>query len=234
MNGPVQLPLDLPHRTASGRDDFLVTEANAAALAMIERWPDWPANVVALSGPAGCGKSHLAAVWREVSGAAVVAMDAVNTASVAGMMGAKALVVDDAPGEHLDERGLFHLINVIRERQGHLLLVCRQSPARWPVALADLKSRLKAVPVVAVEPPDDALLRALLVKLFADRQIEIDEAAISFMLRRMERTAAAAVQLVAQIDRRALAEKARISRSFIARVMREPDIDGGGDTLSGE
>lgn len=216
---PAQLPLDLPHRTAMGRDDFLVAGSNAAAVSVIDAWPDWPSPVLILVGPEGSGKSHLGEVWRGRSGAAVVGIDEVVIAAVPGLCAHAALLVEDAPGAGPDEKALFHLLNYMRETGRYLLITSRQFPAHWEVALKDLASRLRAAPVVSLEAPDDQLLRAVLVKLFADRQLEVDESVISFMLMRMERSFAAARSLVASIDRRALAEKAAVTRPLVARLM---------------
>lgn len=214
-----QLVLDLALRPAMGREDFLVAPSNEAAVAAIDRWPDWPAPVLVLVGPAGSGKSHLAEVWRARSGAATIAADALAEERVSDLGRVGALVVEDAPGTVLAERALFHLINHLRELGGWLLITTRSYPAQWPLALPDLATRLKAAAVTTLETPDDTLLRGILVKLFADRQIAVDEALISYMIARMERSPEAARRLVAEIDSRALAERAPVTRRFAGRVM---------------
>jgi chromosomal replication initiation ATPase DnaA len=219
--GPRQLALDLALAPAYGRDDFLVSPANEAALALIDRWPDWPSRVVALAGPAGSGKSHLAAIWARAAGAAVVNAAALTAAELPALTVHGAVVVEDAPGPALDERALFHLINLAREQQLNVLIVSREDPARWWVRLPDLASRLKAATAVHIRPPDDALLRAVLVKLFADRQLQVDESAISYLIARMHRSLGEARDLVAEIDARALAEGAAVTRPFISRVLAE-------------
>ena len=143
MNTPRQLPLDLSGAPALGRDDLVVGPANAAAVALVERWPDWPSPVVVLAGPAGSGKSHLAAIWRDLSGAAVfdaasLGPDCVDAAPQAPIL------IDDADAGTIDEKGLFHLINAVREAQSSLLLTSRRFPSAWGVKLPDLQSRLKA------------------------------------------------------------------------------------------
>jgi chromosomal replication initiation ATPase DnaA len=217
--GPRQLALDLALAPAFGRDDFLVSAANEAALALIDRWPAWPSRVVALVGPPGSGKSHLAAIWARASGAAVVDAAALTTAGVPALAEAGAVVIENAPHPALEERALFHLINLAREAALGVLIVAREDPARWPVQLPDLASRLKAATAVHIAPPDDGLLRAVLVKLFADRQLQVDEGAVSYLVARMHRSLGEARDLVAEIDTIALAEGAAVTRPFIARVL---------------
>jgi len=216
-----QMVLDLPHRTARGREDFLVTQSNRAAVGIIDRYPDWPHHAMAVTGPVGSGKTHLLEVWRQVSGATLAAMDEVSEAAVPRLMSGGALAIDDAPGTHLDERGLFHLLNYARQSGGRVLIASSLAPVAWPVQLPDLVSRLKAVPVAELGQPDDDLLRGVLVKLFADRQLAVDAAAIAYLVVRMPRSLDAARALVAAIDRRALEEKAEITRSFVGRVLQD-------------
>lgn len=222
-----QLTLDLPHRVATGRDDFLVSGANEAAVAAVDAWPDWPSPVLILVGAAGSGKSHLCDVWCTRAGATTVSAGALEKSAVADLMATGAVAVEDAPGDGLDETALFHLINMAREHAGSVLITSSQYPSGWGVALPDLVSRLKAAQVASLGDPDDNLLRGLLVKQFADRQLHVDEAAITYMVLRMERSFQAARSLVGKIDARALAERAEITRNLVARVMQddvEPDL----------
>ena len=214
-----QLILDLPHRPALGREDFLVSRSNAEAVAFIDRWPSWPVRTLALAGPPGSGKTHLAEVWRRMSNAETIAADRLCEAHVPPLLAKGALVVEDAPGLGLDERALFHLLNLAREQGAYLLLTSRESPTGWKLTLPDLTSRLKAIPAAALGPPDDDLLRSVLVKLFADRQIAVDEAVVSYLVARIPRALGAADSLVAEIDRRALEEKAEVTRMFVGRVL---------------
>lgn len=214
-----QMVLDLPHRTAQSRDDFLVTQSNRAAVEVIDRYPDWPTYAMAISGPAGSGKSHLLEVWRRMSGANLVQAKAISEGAVPALMAKGALAIDNAPGDGLDERGLFHLLNVARQSGGRVLIASGMAPVAWRIGLPDLASRLKALPVAELGPPDDDLLRGVLVKHFADRQLAVDATVISYLLVRMPRSLDAARSLVAAIDRQALEEKAEITRSFVARLL---------------
>jgi chromosomal replication initiation ATPase DnaA len=215
-----QLVLDLPLRTALGREDFLVTPSNAGAVAMIDRYPDWPHYGVVLVGGAGSGKSHLLEVWRQSSGARLVRAENLGGEPPDRLLSAGALAIDDAPGITLDERALFHVFNLARQSGAHILMASEADPSNWKVALPDLASRLRALAVARLDPPDDALLRGVLVKLFADRQLVIEEPLISYLMLRMPRSLEAARALVAGIDRLALAEKTSVTRSLAARVLR--------------
>jgi chromosomal replication initiation ATPase DnaA len=216
-----QLPLALGHRTAQGRADFLIAQPNAAAVAWIDRWPDWPGPALALYGPAGCGKSHLAHVFIARAEARLVAPAAISSATVPALLeGARAWAIDDLD-DGVDERGLLHLLNGIAERRGHVLLTQLLAPARWGIALPDLSSRLAAIPAVAIDPPDDALLAAVLVKLFADRQLVVGAELVSFLVGRIERSFAAASAIVARLDQAALAERRAVTVPLARRVLGE-------------
>jgi chromosomal replication initiation ATPase DnaA len=212
-----QLGLDLPYRPALGRADFLVSESNAAALGWIERWPDWPAHVLVLHGPEGCGKSHLAHLWCERSGARLIpGRELTEWGAVSASPG---IAVDDA--DRASETALLHLHNFCAETGAALLLVARSAPSAWPIALPDLASRLRAAPAIGVAPPDDALLSAVLVKHFADRQLRVQPAVIAYLVRRMERSFAAAAFLSARLDQLALAEGRPIGLALARRVLAE-------------
>jgi chromosomal replication initiation ATPase DnaA len=220
-----QLVLELPHRQALGRDDFLVTASNSAAVALIDHWPDWPAHAAVIVGPTGSGKSHLVEVWRQRSMAVRVQAADVRVEAAPEILHSGAAAIEDA-APPLDERGLFHLLNLARQQGSSILLTAETRPEHWKIALPDLLSRLKAIPVLEILPPDDALLRGVLVKLFFDRQIAAAESTISFMLARMPRSLGAARLLVAEIDRRALEERAEITRPFVAKVLAEFSAPG--------
>jgi chromosomal replication initiation ATPase DnaA len=215
-----QLAIDLPQPPpALGRADFLVSGCNAEAFGWIERWPDWPSRVLVLCGPPQSGKSHLAHLWRERSGAAPVAGDGLAEADPGALAAARAVAVDDA--ERAPEQALLHLYNCCVEAGAGLLIVAREPPARWPIALPDLGSRLRAAPAVAIAPPDDALLAALLVKHFADRQVRVAPEVIAFLVRRMERSFAGAAALAAALDRAALGAGRPIGLALARKILGE-------------
>ena len=195
-----QLPLDLATAGRQVREDLVVGASNAAAVALIDGWPDWPAPVVVLAGPSGAGKSHMGAVWRERSGATVVAPGEIGEAALEAATRGP-VFIDDADAGPLDEEGLFHLINAVRGAGTHLLMTARRFPVSWPVSLPDLGSRLKAAALVEIGEPDDALLAAIMVKLFADRQVEVEPHVVDFIVRRIERSLATAIEVVDRLDR---------------------------------
>jgi chromosomal replication initiation ATPase DnaA len=214
---PQQLPLDLGHRPALGREDFLVAASNAEAVGWIDRYPAWPSHALALVGPAGCGKTHLAHVFAGRTGAAVAPLAAATAESV--VPGGVYI------GEHgeapLDERQLFHALNAIKEQGGHLLLTGREAPARWPVRLRDLGSRLAALPVVRIAAPDDGLLEAVIIKLFADRQIEVAPDVVAYLLRHMDRSFAAVRDLVARADAASLAGRRAVTIPLVRELLQQ-------------
>lgn len=219
-----QLPLDLGHRPALSAGDFLVAPCNAEAHAWLQRWSAWPGSVLVLTGPAGCGKTHLAHLFGASTGAATIAAADLTVETPPLLLAAaKAVAVEDcdraAAAGQLDEAALFHLINLVRETRGHLLLTGREPVARWPLRLADLISRLRAMPAVAIGAPDDALLAAVLVKQFADRQIKVGEEVVSYLLGRMERSFAAAAGLVESLDRAALAGQRAVTVPLARAVL---------------
>ena len=224
-----QLVLDLPHRQALGRDDFLVTASNAAAVALIDHWPAWPSHAALLVGSAGSGKSHLVEVWRQRSNAMRVNASELRVETAPELLSTGALAIEDAVAG-FDERGMFHLLNLAKQQSSSVLITARTRPEFWGIAIPDLLSRLRAIPVIEILPPDDALLRGVLVKLFFDRQIAAEESTISFMFTRMPRSLGAARMLVAEIDRRALEERAEVTRPFVAKVL----VDFSAPELFGE
>ena len=217
---PRQLALALDHAESYARDDFLSGPSNAAALTLIESWPDWPSRTVVLVGPEGAGKSHLAAVWAAESGARFLAARALGGADLPAALATGALVVEDVAQGEFDERALFHLINLAREEGAFVLMTARTQPAGWKFDIRDLGSRLKALPVVSVAPPDDALLRAVMAKLFADRQLTIDDALIGYVATRIERSFAAARDTVIRLDREAMRRQRPLTRALAAELLR--------------
>jgi chromosomal replication initiation ATPase DnaA len=218
--GPRQLALALDHAESFAREDFLSGPSNAAALALIECWPEWPSQAIILTGPEGSGKSHLAAIWSNAAGARLVAARALDQATVPATLATGALVIEDIAAGVFDERALFHVLNLAREEEAFVLLTARMPPAAWRLAIRDLGSRLKALPVVSLAPPDDALLRAVLVKLFADRQIAVEESLISYVATRIERSLAAARTVVGRLDAEAMRRKRALTRALAAEILR--------------
>lgn len=222
-----QLPLPLGHRAALGREDFLVAPGNQEAVAWLDRWPDWPAPAVVLHGPPGCGKSHLAQVFAATSGARVIkgSPDLVLDPP-AVLHGVRAVVIDDADRAleaGMAEGSLFHLYNAAKEAGRHLLLTARRPVAAWGIRLPDLASRLNAAPAAAISPPDDAVMAAVLIKMFSDRQLRIGTEVIAYLLRHMERSFAAARAVVEAADRLSLAERRNITVPLLRRLLGEPD-----------
>jgi len=215
-----QLIFEWPHRPALGRDDFLVADCNKDAVDWIDLWPDWPAPVLLLYGPPGCGKSHLAAVWQARTGAVSINRAALPDVAAIGESDTLHCLLEDA-GDVTDERAFLHLYNQIGEKGGTLLLTAERPVAQWVIGLPDLASRLRAAPAVAIGMPDDSLIEALLVKMFRDRQVEIDPDVIAYLIARMERSFAAARSLVMRLDAAALAQRRTITVPLAREVIRE-------------
>jgi chromosomal replication initiation ATPase DnaA len=217
---PRQLALALDHAESYAREDFLSGPCNERPLELIQAWPEWPANTLALVGPEGSGKTHLAMIWAGIAGARAIAARALRDAELPSALATGALVVEDAPAG-IDERALFHLINLAREEQASLLLTARAPPAAWPIALPDLASRLRALPVATLQAPDDAMLRGVMVKLAADRQLTLDDSVVSFLITRIERSFAAARAAVIALDNEALRQGRPVTRALAAEILRE-------------
>ncbi|MBR0713778.1 DnaA ATPase domain-containing protein [Bradyrhizobium liaoningense] len=217
---PRQLAFALPHAESLSRDNFLEGPANAAGLALIDGWPEWPNRIMWLAGPEGSGKSHLAAIWAEKAGARSTTANALTPATVPGTLATGALVVEDLKAKEFDERALFHLLNLAREDEAYVLLTGRELPAALDIELRDLRSRLRAVPTVSLSPPDDQLFRALIVKFCADRQLSIDESVVSYLATRLERSQAAARQAVELLDSEALRQGRPVTRALAVELLR--------------
>jgi chromosomal replication initiation ATPase DnaA len=215
----LQLVLSLGHPESFAREDFVAGGSNAAALALIDAWPDWLDNIVALVGPEGSGKSHLASIWGEKSGARFLSGRLLGETDLPAMLSTGALVIEDLP-MLVDEVALFHLLNLARQEKAHVLLTGRTQPAAWPIALPDLASRLRALPVVTVSAPDDLLLRALLVKLAADRQLDLEEPVLSYLIPRVERSFAGVRTAVVRLDQEAMRQHRPVTRALAAELFR--------------
>ena len=217
---PRQLAFALPHAESLTRDNFLEGPANAAGLALVDSWPDWPNRIMLLVGPEGSGKSHLAAIWAEQAGGRSTSARALSAAAVPGALTTGALVVEDLRASDFDERALFHLINLAREDEAFVLITARLPPSAFEIELRDLRSRLRAVPTVPLLPPDDQLFRALIVKFCADRQLTVDETVVSYLTTRIERSYAAVRQAVELLDAEALRLGRPVTRALAADLLR--------------
>ena len=224
---PRQLPLMLDHRAALGRADLLVSASNSDAVRLLSGWRDWPGRHLALVGPARAGKTHLAHVWMHQSGAQMLPAARLDEAAVERLARHGKAVIEDVdalaslePGRRRAAEGaLFHLYNLAAAEGGWLLLTGRDAPGRWPLEMPDLTSRLAALPVARVAPPDDALLSSLMVKLFADRQLQVAPAVIRYLALRIERSFSAAEDAVAALDRLSLARQRPVTRVLAAEVL---------------
>jgi len=220
-----QLTFELPVRAAQGRDDFFVSPSNAEALAALDAPDGWPMGKCLLVGPDGSGKSHLAAVWAQTHAARLTGAAELVGADMAALAQSRALVVEDADriaGNQAGETALFHLHNLALASGARLLLTARSAPREWGLALADLASRMEATALARLQPPDDALLAAVLVKLFADRQIAAPPTLIAYLVTRIDRSFAAARAIVAALDARALAEGRPVGRALAADMLDLP------------
>lgn len=225
-----QLAFDFSHRPSVSGEDFIVAPCNRTAVAWVDSWPDWPAPALVVYGPPGCGKTHLASVWQARAVALRLDLPLVGRADPhQALGGAAAVVVEDVDrwiGEDAAQRQLFHLYNLVAERRGHLMLTARQAPTLWPMALADLRSRIAAAPAVAIDLPDQDMVAALMIKLFADRQLKVGDDVLTFLLARMDRSFDAARRLVAALDEAALHARRNVTVPLAGAVLRDVGPDG--------
>lgn len=220
---PRQLALDLPFETRLDAEDFLVSPSNEEAYGIVETWPDWPDPVRLLIGPEGAGKSHLSAIWAARSHAWTVARSALRDEDVPRLASTGALVLEDCDQATGHEQALFHLLNIARERRTFLLMTARSVPEAWGLDTADIVSRLRLAPRATLGKPDDGLLRAVLVKLFLDRQLVIDTSVVDHIAQRIERSIPAARAVVDALDRAALERGRRITRALASEILRETE-----------
>src|SRR3981081_1999607 len=217
---PRQLAFALPHAESLTRDNFFEGPANAAGLALVDRWPDWPNRIMLLVGPEASGKSPLAAIWAEEAGARSTTAHALTAATVPGALATGALVVEDLRSSDFDERALCPRMHLAGEDEAFVLITARVPPLAFETELRDLRSRLRAVPVVSLLPPDDQLFRALIVKFCADRQLAVDESVVSYLATRIERSYAAVRQAVELLDTEALRLGRPVTRALAAELLR--------------
>ncbi len=221
-----QLTLELAAEPRYGAEDFLVSNSNEHAYGMIELWPDWHDQVLLLLGPAGSGKSHLAAIWAARAQAAKFDARGLAAADLPAIAAHKALLIEDGDALGHGEAALFHLMNLARAEGIHLLITGRAAPEAWGLTTADLVSRLRLAPRVAIEAPDDALMRAVLVKLLIDRQLIVDTNVVEYAALRLERGLDVARSFVAALDREALSRGKRITRAMASEVLQAFEANG--------
>lgn len=227
---PRQLTFHLPVRAALGRSDFFVSPSNATALAQVDATDGWPEGKLLLTGPAGAGKSHLAAVWARSAGAPILSATALAEADIPGVVVSGSLVIEDADRIGADPQGqnaLFHLHNLLLAHGGRLLLTAAHAPGKWGLTLPDLRSRMEATALARIDAPDDALLSAVILKLFADRQLQVTPALVSYLVGRIDRSFAAASATVAALDARALALGRPVSRALAADMLADTNRPSG-------
>lgn len=215
------MPLELPHRPGLSEEDFFEAPSNEKALAMVRLWPGWPQKTLLLRGPAGSGKSHLAAIWARRAGARLFHARDLTPELAPELSHEAALVLDNADQAPERETEMFHLLNLAFESGCFLLIVARKEPDLWGLATPDLLSRLRRAPQVAILSPDEDFLRALLVKLFHDRQIRVEQNLIDYLSLRLERSFEAAQNIVAALDREGLARGRPVTRALAARLLAE-------------
>jgi chromosomal replication initiation ATPase DnaA len=222
----MQLTFDLPHRIALSRTDFLISNSNAAAVGWIDRWPAWPSRALALHGPAGCGKTHLVQLWCAQTAGVIVAGQTLTEERVARLVseGRHWIAIDDA--DRACELALLQVYNFCVGSRGGLLLAGRQPPASWTVVLPDLDSRLRAVLAIGIGLPDDALLGAVLVKHFADRQLRVAPEVIAYLLTHMERSFAAAAEMASRLDVASLRDRRAITVPLARQLVSEAGVHG--------
>lgn len=220
---PEQIPFDLGGRHALGREDFLIGRCNQDAVGWIDKWPGWPAPALILSGPASSGKTHLAAVWQEKAGAVLIRPEMLLTHSAEDIAAMGTHIVLDGMdpwlGERSAEESLFHLYNIFREEKRSILMAMRMTPSSADFAIPDLASRLRAAPLASIHPPDDMLLASVLIKHFSDRQLQVGNDVIKYILPRMGRAFSDAKTIVETADRMALAGKQKISVPLMRKVL---------------
>ena len=218
-----QLVLDLAREPSYEPDEFLASPSNAEAHATIERWPAWPNRILLLLGPPGSGKSHLGAIWAARAKARIISSG--RAIPLDDWDGAVVALLEDCDRASHDQASLFHLVNLVRETGGWLLMTAQSLPATWDIKVPDLLSRLRLADVVEIRRPDAALVKAVIVKLFADRQIRIDEDVVNYAALHCEQSLDAISDFVAAVDEAALASSRKVTRPLAVETMARMALD---------
>jgi chromosomal replication initiation ATPase DnaA len=219
MTAPRQLTLDLAQDPSFAAEDFLRAPANRAAFDAIELWPRWTSRMLLLTGPSGSGKSHLGAIWGAAAKAEKLPGDALDETALAIARTASALLIEDVDRVGAAETALFHLLNVVAQRDVWLLMTARAAPDAWALRTPDLLSRLRLAPIAALSAPDQQLTEAVLFKLFSDRQLLVDPQVVAYIALRVERSLGAARDIVAALDREALSRGRRVTRAMAGQIL---------------
>lgn len=222
---PKQLTFDLGVAPRFGREDYLVSPSNERAYNLLETWPEWPDKVLLLYGPEGSGKSHLAAIWAEQAHAWTVDAVELTQELVPYLASNGALLIEDADKALPDEAALFHLLNLIREKGSYVILTAATPISAWGLKTPDLISRLRLAPSVTLEAPDHALLSAVLIKLFMDRQLIVDTSIIDYIVARLGQSLSRAEKIIARLDIEALSQRRRITRAMVSAILAEEEED---------
>lgn len=222
QGAPSQIPLSFDIHPSTGRDDLIISPSVQAAITIVDQWPNWASHLVILAGPTGSGKSHIANIWQQKTGAIQIVMDG-GTQDLVERVKTTPILIEDVDRQmsasQIDETKLFHILNAAKEAGSFVLMTARSWPASWKVDLADLASRIKAATIVEISEPDEMLLNQVIFKLFADRQIEVDEKTVNFLVTRMERSLAVAQKVVIEMDQLALSRKVAVNRSIASEVL---------------
>lgn len=229
MSGPEQIPMDLPLPASASGTDFLTSPSNQPAWDAIHRWQEWPDRRMIVTGPEGAGKSHLVQVWASLTGVATASAVDLTETRMVQLLEAEAVAVEDVdqivtlpgPVKRQIETLLFHLFNLANAGPVSLLMTGRAAPAHWHIETPDLASRVQSMPHVRISEPDDALLAAILKKMFSDRQMQVGDDVIEYLIKRIERSFASAETIVARLDRAALVGRRGITRPLAAAVLSE-------------
>ena len=214
-----QFVLSLPHAPSFAREDFLAAPSNAAALALVESWPDWPAPLMLLNGPAGAGKSHLAAIFAARTGGVLIEGAHLSALDPEAATSAPALALDDSEAGLAAETTFFHLLNFARTRGVAMLMTAKAAPSLWGVKTPDLLSRLRLAPIVEITAPEPPLIEAALTKMFADRQLSVEPSLVAYVARRLDRSLGAARDLVEALDAEALAQRRKVTRAMASALL---------------